>query len=97
MLGILGVFGLGPLPMDGEGLRWLRMQGDEEIDGTTNRSAAGVIQPGEDVRAGSGIFAGFLGKFICHAEGGTVGLISLEMRSTTCEVRLPIEDVHRAA
>ncbi|MBB2965179.1 transcription termination/antitermination protein NusG [Methylobacterium sp. R2-1] len=97
LLGILGVSGLGPRPINGEGLRWLRRQGADEIAGVTNRSASGSIQPGEDVRAGSGVFSGFLGKFIGHAEGGTVGLISLEMRSTTCEVRLPIEDVHRAA
>jgi transcriptional antiterminator NusG len=42
-------------------------------------------------------FTGFLGKFIGTAEGGTVGVIALDMRSTSCEVRLPIEDVHRAA
>ena len=49
------------------------------------------------MRAGSSVLAGFLGKFIGTAEGVTIGVVALDMRSTSWEVRLSIEDVHRAA
>jgi transcriptional antiterminator NusG len=97
LVGILGISGIGPIAMSGEALAWLRQHGDDEIAGRTNRSVAGAIQPGESVRAGSGMFSGFLGQFIGTDEGGTVGVLSLEMMGSRCDIRLPIEDVHRAA
>lgn len=97
LIGILGSPTLGPLPISPVGMRWLRERGREEIDGETNRTPIGAISSGESVRATSGPFAGFLGTFVSAAEGGTVGVISLSMMGSVCDIRLPIEDVERAA
>lgn len=48
-------------------------------------------------RACSHILASWLSKFIGRAEGSTVGVRWLGMPSGTCGVRLPIENMHRAA
>ena len=97
LVGILGSPTKGPLQIGPVGMRWLRERGREEISGETNRTPIGAIASGEPVRAMSGPFAGFLGTFVSAAQGGTVGVISLSMMGSVCDIRLPIEDVERAA
>ncbi|WP_264045571.1 hypothetical protein [Methylobacterium flocculans] len=95
--GILGSPTAGPLRMNGEGMRWMRQQGEDELAGRTNLNPLAGLQAGDDVRAGSGVFTGFAGRFVGTTEGGTVGVISLTVMGSSCNVSLPIEDVHRAA
>nr|USU32942.1 hypothetical protein NG677_04365 [Methylobacterium sp. OTU13CASTA1] len=95
--GILGSPTAGPLRMNAEGLRWMRQWGDDELAGRTNLNPLAGLQPGDEVRAGSGMFNGFPGQFVGTAEGGTVGVISLTVMGLSCNVSLPIEDVYKAA
>lgn len=95
--GILGSPTRGPLHMNGLGLRWLSQWGEDELEGRTHLNPLAGMKAGDEVRAGSGVFSGFAGKFVGTAEGGAVGIISLEVMGSMCDVRLPIEDVHRAA
>ncbi|MCJ2039843.1 hypothetical protein MKK55_12965 [Methylobacterium sp. J-059] len=97
LIGILGSQTRGPLQLNRIGMRWLRDQGADEVAGRTNRTPIGAISPGEAVRATSGPFAGFIGQFVSSADGGTVGVISLTVMGSACDIRLPIEDVERAA
>ncbi|MEE7474800.1 hypothetical protein MPAR168_22200 [Methylorubrum populi] len=53
------------------------------------------MQVGEEVRAESGLFSGFLGKFIGTAEGGAVSDVSLEVMGAPFNYRLPIEGRQR--
>lgn len=97
--GLAGILGTprGPLPMNPEGLRWMRQWGDDELSGRTNLTPLAGIRQGEEVRAGSGLFNGFIGRFVGTTDGGIVGIISLEVMGAPFDYRLPIEDVHRAA
>jgi len=95
--GILGSPTAGPLRMNAEGLRWMRQQGADELAGRTNLNPLAGLQAGDEVRAGSGVFSGFAGNFVGTAEGGTVGVISLTIMGSSCNVSLPIEDVYKAA
>lgn len=97
--GLVGILGpaRGPLPMNAVGLRWLRSWSDNELAGRTNLTPLAGIKAGEEVRAGSGLFNGFVGRFVGTSEGGAVGIISLEVMGAPFDYRLPIEDVYRAA
>ena len=75
--------------MNPVGLRWLRQWGEDELAGRTNLTPLAGIQVGEEVRAGSGLFNVFVGKFAGTAEGGAVGVISLEVMRA---LRLPAAD-----
>ncbi|UGB26369.1 hypothetical protein LPC10_01775 [Methylorubrum sp. B1-46] len=97
LTGILGSANRGPLAMNPAGLRWLRQWGEDEMAGRTNLTPLAGMQAGEEVRAGSGLFSGFVGKFVGTSDGGAVGIISLEVMGAPFDYRLPIEDVHRAA
>lgn len=97
LIGILGSPTEGPLPLNAAGMKWLRQLGEDEIGGGTNRTPIGAISSGETVRAKSGPFAGFIGSFVSVAKGGTVGVISLTVMGSSCDISLPIEDVERAA
>lgn len=89
LTGILGSANRGPLAMNPVGLRWLRQWGEDELAGRTNLTPLAGIQVGEEVRAGSGLFNVFVGKFAGTAEGGAVGVISLEVMRA---LRLPAAD-----
>ncbi|MCP1557832.1 UNVERIFIED_ORG: transcriptional antiterminator NusG [Methylobacterium sp. SuP10 SLI 274] len=95
--GILGSANRGPLAMNSAGLRWLRQWGEDELAGRTNLTPLAGMQAGEEVRAGSGLFNGFVGKFVGTSDGGAVGIISLEVMGAPFDYRLPIEDVQRVA
>lgn len=77
---------------DGDWQTWLVLAG--RGFGETRTGAEWVR---EEVRAGSGLFSGFVAKFMGTSEGGSVGVISLEAMGSPFNYRLLIEDIQKVA